>query len=151
MSRLLADLLLATQSNQDLELSAQRQATALDVLQAEVSPLRHENGRLVRENNQLHLELIRQAEDFEPAEQGWTRQMRQTTSEAKDSAFIASQHAELVAKYEAELETLRGRLAQSLDRNLVAERPAIGTRGALRGDPIVLGTGAEGTAWTSSR
>ena len=76
--------------------------------------------------------------------------MRQTTSEAKDSAFIASQHAELVAKYEAELETLRGRLAQSLDRNLVAERPAIGTRGALRGDPIVLGTGAEGTARTSS-
>ena len=38
--------------------------------------------------------------------------MRHTTSEAKDTAFIAQQHAQLVNKYEAELETLRGRLAQ---------------------------------------
>lgn len=150
VSRLLADLLLATQSNQDLEVSVEKQATALDVLQAEVSPLRHENGRLVRENNQLHLELIRQAEDFERREQGWKQEMRRNEANAKDAAFISSQNQKLVDKYEAELETLRGRLAQSLDRNLVAERPAISALGGVRGDPVVIGTGIEGTGRTTS-
>ena len=56
----------------------------------------HSRNRVrTRAHCQLHLELIRQAEDFERREQGWTRQMRQTTSEAKDAAFIAQQHSQV--------------------------------------------------------
>jgi centrosomal protein CEP135 len=81
VSRLLSDLLLAAQSNKEYETSARTINMERDMLAAETMPLRSENRRLVRENNQLHLEMIRQAEDFERRERGWTLAVREFLTE----------------------------------------------------------------------
>ena len=142
---MLADLLLSSQANSDYENTTQILASERDILSAEIMPLRSENRRLVRENNQLHLEMIRQSEDFERREQGWTVAMKKNEGDAKDAKFLSIQNSKLVEKYENELLGLRSRLAKSLERNLVAERPGISLIGGLRGDPVMLSTGAEGT------
>ena len=145
VSRLLADLLLAASSNKNHEVSARKLMRERDVLAAEVLPYKSENARLVHENNQLHLEIIKQAEDFERRERGWSVAMKRNESETKDAHFISLQNSNLIKKYETEVQGLRDRLAKSLERNLVAERPGIGLAGGIHGAPVMMGTGVEGT------
>lgn len=144
VSRLLGDLLLAAQSNKNYEISSRKCIREREILAAEVLPYKSENSRLVHENNQLHLEIITQAENFERRERGWSITMKRNESTTKDAKFISLQHSNVIQKYEHELQGLRDRLAKSLERNLIAERPGIGLAGGIHGAPVMISTGSEG-------
>ena len=89
VSRMLSDLLLATKSNADLAARTTQLEQTRDLLAAENVPLTTENRRLVRENNQLHVEMIRQAEDFERREHGWLQAMKKNEGDAQDASAAA--------------------------------------------------------------
>ena len=144
VSRMLSDLLLATTSNAELTARTTQLRETRDLLAAENVPLTTENRRLVRENNQLHVEMIRQAEDFERREHGWLQAMKKNEGDAQDASFMSGQNQRLVDQYETEIEGLKTRLARSLSRNLVAERPDQSHVGGARGDPIQQAYGVEG-------
>jgi centrosomal protein CEP135 len=139
VSRMLSDLLMITTSNKELSVKTTTLMSERDILAAEISPLRSENRRLVRENNQLHLEIIRQAEDFDRRERGLQQMMKKNEGDMKDATFISNQNNQLVEKYENEINSLKLRLQQSLERNLIAEKPDQSLRGGRRGDPIMQG------------
>jgi hypothetical protein len=59
---LVADLVSTTESHRQLKLQNARQAQEIAGFNTKLEVVRQESGRLLSENNQLHLELIRQAE-----------------------------------------------------------------------------------------
>ena len=136
VSRMLSDLILSSSANADLTARTTQLRETRDLLAAENVPLTTENRRLVRENNQLHVEMIRQAEDFERREHGWLQAMKKNEGDAQDASFMSGQHQRLVDQYKTEIEGLKTRLARSLSRNLVAERPDQSHVGGARGDPV---------------
>lgn len=52
-------------------------------------PLQKENERLVKENNQLHVNLIAVKEEKESNELKWRQVSRQVADEARDMKFLA--------------------------------------------------------------
>ena len=116
VSRMLSDLLMITTSNKELSVKTTTLMSERDILAAEISPLRSENRRLVRENNQLHLEIIRQAEDFDRRERGLQQMMKKNEGDMKDATFISNQNNQLVEKYENEINSLMNDKMGKLDK-----------------------------------
>ena len=63
VEQLLADLLRSNEQLGEQRSHAEVAGQELVIAQTQVHPLRKENGRLLRENNRLHLELITQSEE----------------------------------------------------------------------------------------
>ena len=51
-------------------------------------PLVAENERLVKENNELHMQLIKYKEMVESSEMSWKSQCRQSQNEVQDLRFL---------------------------------------------------------------
>jgi chromosome segregation ATPase len=54
-------------------------------------PLKKENERTVKENNDLHLKLIRVQEELDKVESKWRGSFRQLQHEREDLVFVAEQ------------------------------------------------------------
>lgn len=114
---LLSDL---TKTNERLEaLTAQVEAQAQSLVVAEntAHPLRKENGRLLRENNQLHLELITRAEQ---AERSVNEQKEASARLAKRNSELSFVHSQQTARIRALEEAnagLRERFNEALQQN----------------------------------
>jgi hypothetical protein len=67
-----------------------------------LAPLQHENERLVKENNALHLEVIQRKEAIDAVELRWKATLRQAQEEAKDLNFLVGQKMAKVKELEAE-------------------------------------------------
>ena len=63
VQRLVTDLSALRSQTSDLEEALELQSQELVTWQHQVAPLRKENARLLRENNQLHASVIHSAED----------------------------------------------------------------------------------------
>ena len=69
------DLVSTTEAYEALQNKEEALANELSRAQAQVFPLRKENTRLLRENNQLHMELIKAEDNI-----GKSQQVRATTA-----------------------------------------------------------------------
>ena len=102
VERLLSELLKTTEAfqavkNQNEVLS---QESALNA--QGLAPLQHENERLVKENNQLHLEVIQRKEAIDAVELRWKATLRQAQEEAKDLNFLLGQKIAKIKEQEGE-------------------------------------------------
>ena len=70
-------------------------------------PLQKENERLVKENNDLHFQLIKKKEDADAVEIRWKGVIRQSQNEAQDLRFLVSQKDYAFQKLENENLKLR--------------------------------------------
>ena len=52
-------------------------------------PLQKENERLVKENNDLHFQIIKRKEEAESVELRWKGVLRQSQNEAQDLHFLS--------------------------------------------------------------
>lgn len=104
---LLADLL-----HKDRELKAA--AKALAASDALLEPLRHDNSGAHSENNQLHLELIRRAEEAASRERAHEGAKRALERENTNLRFVAAQQAERLRALERESDGLRAKAESAL-------------------------------------
>jgi chromosome segregation ATPase len=84
-------------------------------LQRQIHPIQKELSRMVRENNQLHLELIQRGEEIEAHRNEWSFESKKLKSTVSDQAFIVAQQAEHIRELENLLDEHKGRIQELLD------------------------------------
>ena len=85
--------------------------------QKRIHPLRQENGRLLRENNQLHLALIEDRETAKAKHKQTAAMMNKLQGKLSESMFVSSQLRQRVRTLEADNQALRDRLEETLRYN----------------------------------
>ena len=88
-------------------------------------PYRSDNAKLVRENNDLHLELIRQKEDAEHKFKDLKEKLRKLEHENSDLKFLNSQFVHKVRALEKDLRSRTEKIQELQEKNLhaVVETP----------------------------
>ncbi|KAJ3414954.1 hypothetical protein HDV05_005785 [Chytridiales sp. JEL 0842] len=89
--RLLADLVQTTDSARKFKNQAERVQQEKSDLEEQVQPLRSEISRLTAENNKVHLDLIRIADERDARERRAQTIIRKNDSEILDLKFMAAQ------------------------------------------------------------
>lgn len=114
---LVSDLTHANQRIESLQSQIDAQAHSLIVAENQAHPLRKENGRLLRENNQLHLELIKKAEDAEKLLQEQQALGARLQKQNTDLSFISTQQVQRIRALEEANAGLRERFNEALQQN----------------------------------
>jgi centrosomal protein CEP135 len=88
VERLLNDLVKTTEGYQTVknELTISREEGKLN--QQALMPLQNDNERLLKENNQLHMDIIKAKEEVEHVDNKWKGAFRQLQNEAQDLRFL---------------------------------------------------------------
>ena len=75
-----------------------------------------ENERIVKENNDLHFQLIQYREHADGADLKWKATCRQTQNEVQDLKFLLAQKDSQIASFDAENIKLRNKLDQVMEK-----------------------------------
>jgi hypothetical protein len=105
VNHLLTDLQNKNQSFDQLQERDNRLAADLTLAQAQLFPLRRENAKLARENNELHKDQIKQTDDSRAFCEDLSRKIR----------FVEDELVESKLKYQAKTAEFTA-LVQNLDR-----------------------------------
>ena len=116
---LVNDLVESSQKNQTLQQQAQVQDENLQAAHNQLHPLRRENGRVIRENNQLHLKIVDLADQTQEQVKRLNQQIAQTKREDADLRFLNDQLNLRIKHLEAENSAMRSQLDQALTQNMV--------------------------------
>lgn len=81
IEKLLAEFVKSCDSFRTLEEKQSRLTSDLASLQAQLFPLRKENAKLARENNELHLDHIHYVENTRREQQEYERKLREISDE----------------------------------------------------------------------
>ena len=103
IDKLVGDLVVTTESFEALRKKSSRRESAMVAMHNQLYPLRRENARLVRENNQLHMDLIRQSEEQDKREQGHTVGSKKLAGEVSDLKFLLAQKEATLRGQEKEI------------------------------------------------
>ena len=117
VEKLLEDLLAAQAKGQELAGLASKRADELSIAEQHVLPVRKENQRLVRENNELHMQLIADAEAASASRESLVEKAGSLQTQNADLRFISSQQQSRLDALEKENEALRSRFHEALVQN----------------------------------
>jgi centrosomal protein CEP135 len=110
VERLLNDLIKTTEGFQQLKRQGDEARTNMQDIQGAVGPLQREHTRLVQENNELHLELMRTKEDCDARDNKWRASVKKLEGEVHDFKFLLERSKQDYARLEREDNELRTRL-----------------------------------------
>ena len=79
-------------------------------------PLTAENERLVKENNQLHMQLIQYREHADGSELKWKSSYRQQQNELQDLRFLLTQKDQSISKLDRDNVKLRTKLDSVMEK-----------------------------------
>eukprot|EP00445_Apocalathium_hangoei_P026152 CAMPEP_0203916956 /NCGR_PEP_ID=MMETSP0359-20131031/57608_1 /ASSEMBLY_ACC=CAM_ASM_000338 /TAXON_ID=268821 /ORGANISM="Scrippsiella Hangoei, Strain SHTV-5" /LENGTH=205 /DNA_ID=CAMNT_0050843741 /DNA_START=212 /DNA_END=825 /DNA_ORIENTATION=- len=127
VENLLMDLLSSVETLQELKEGTGQQGQRLDVVLSEVAALRHDNSRLLTDNNTLHSELLDASESMDRLEVDMRSQLRALEAEIDHAGAALGASAVAARRREGELHALREAALR-----------------ALRGDTPVAGGGGGG-------
>jgi len=105
--KLLADLVMTTESHESQQERIQSLEKEVKLAQEDALGLRKENSRLVRENNQLHLEMIARAEELDAKERDLMAQVRDAKDELAKVDFLKDQFKKRMEEAEEQLSRSR--------------------------------------------
>lgn len=117
VERLLDDLVQSQHQQAELASLTDKRGDELGVAEQHVLPVRKENTRLVRENNELHMQLIADAEAAAKARDELSAANTKLLSQNADLRFIASQQQSRLDSLQSENENLRSRFHEALEQN----------------------------------
>ena len=110
VERLLGDLVRTTEGFQSLKKANDEIKQEALLKTNGLLPLQKENVRLTKENNDLHLELIRTKETCESQESRWKSSLKVLEGEKNDMKFIVQQKGSSVQRLEEENQGLKQKL-----------------------------------------
>lgn len=127
VEKIFSDLIHTTESlkNAKLQLNRQSKSGSGIAMQDTSDAYRSDNAKLVKENNELHLELIRQKEESEKKLKDLKEKVRKLEHESSDLKFLNSQYLHKVRALEKDLRSRTEKIQELQEKNLhaVVETP----------------------------
>ncbi|KAJ3175827.1 hypothetical protein HDU87_005655 [Geranomyces variabilis] len=114
VKRLLADLLVTTDTCRSLKAESDRWGADAGHIEGQIPPLRSEISRLTAENNHLHRDLVRLADERDEASRRTQQSTRRLESQTADLRFVASQYAHRVESEQKKVEHARRKAEDAL-------------------------------------
>eukprot|EP00904_Undaria_pinnatifida_P002863 jgi/Undpi1/12578/HiC_scaffold_6.g02247.m1 len=115
VERLFEDLVTTTESYEDLQQREDQTAADLALSRAQLFPLKKENARLLRDNNLLHLKVIKAAEDASRAERSALLLEKRAEADREEARCLGAQKDLRMEELETQVGRLRESLASALD------------------------------------
>lgn len=84
------------------------------MIRIQLEPLKKENERIVRENNELHLQMIKVREECEMRENQMRAQLRQIQNEKTDLQFLSNQKDFKLQELERTVSDMKAKLDKAL-------------------------------------
>lgn len=107
VEKLYNDLVTTTKSYQFLQTKESKLVNDLQSLQSQLFPLRKENAKLARENNELHLDHIRQIEENRNTIDNFTGQIRKLNEEIMQLKLLNKVSTDQLKSKDSLIEKLR--------------------------------------------
>ena len=125
VEKLFSDLVHTTESLKNVKLQKGRQDKEKTLYHENVEPYRSDNAKLVKENNDLHLQLIKLREETDQAIRDLKSSVRKLEHENADLKFLNTQYVHKVKALEKDAKAKTERIQELQERNLhaVVETP----------------------------
>ncbi|XP_007259577.3 centrosomal protein of 135 kDa isoform X1 [Astyanax mexicanus] len=120
VEKLFSDLVHTTESLRNAKLSAGKKEKESQNLDALLEPYKTENARLVRENNELHLGLLKLREDKDRTTRELKAYIRKLDHETSDLKFLNNQYVHKVRALEKDSKAKSDRIQQLQEKNMQA-------------------------------
>ncbi|XP_048833258.1 centrosomal protein of 135 kDa isoform X1 [Brienomyrus brachyistius] len=120
VEKLFSDLVHTTESLRNAKLSVGKTEKDTQHLDTVLEPYRVENARLVKENNELHLDLLKMKEDKDRVCRELKSQIRKLEHEATDLKFLNNQYVHKVHSMEKADKAKMERIQQLQEKNMHA-------------------------------
>ncbi|KAJ3300836.1 hypothetical protein HK104_000030 [Borealophlyctis nickersoniae] len=112
--KLLADLIRSTETARRFKNEAEMKERDKGGIEEQVAPLRQEIARLTAENNHLHSDLIRLADERDARERRTAQAARRMESQAADLRFMTSQYAHRIEVEQKRVEEARSKAEEAM-------------------------------------
>ncbi|KAJ0065301.1 hypothetical protein NL108_007027 [Boleophthalmus pectinirostris] len=120
VEKLFSDLVHTTESLRNAKLSAGKTEKESKNFDALLEPYKSENARLVRENNELHLDLLKLKEDKDRVINELKTHVRKLDHETTDLKFLNNQYVHKVRCLEKDSKAKGERIQQLQEKNMQA-------------------------------
>ncbi|XP_029988834.1 centrosomal protein of 135 kDa isoform X2 [Sphaeramia orbicularis] len=120
VEKIFSDLIHTTESLRSAKLSAGKTEKESRNFDALVEPYKTENARLVRENNELHLDLLKLKEEKERVTRELKTHIRKLDHETSDLKFLNNQYVHKVRCLEKDSKAKGERIQQLQEKNMQA-------------------------------
>lgn len=104
VDRLLSDLISTSEGYQNLKVQVEKGKEEIYEKETIIQPLRKENGRLNRENNELHYQMMQTKEDCQFKISCFENKVKSLEGEIKDLQFVAEQKDAKIKKLDVEVD-----------------------------------------------
>ena len=115
VERLLGDLIKTVESYQDILKQNESYAEQVSIFKKEAELARNEQPRLIKENNELHLKLMREGEELDLKSSEYRKKIESLEDANEQYQLLLQQEAFNQAKVEAENANLRRKLLDIVD------------------------------------
>ncbi|KAK7467862.1 hypothetical protein BaRGS_00036899 [Batillaria attramentaria] len=120
VEKLFADLVHTTESLKNAKQQlGQKQTESLD-MESATAPYKSDNARLIKENNELHIQLVKQKEDMDAVLRELKSSLRKLEHENADLKFLNNQYVHKVKQLERESKEKSDRILQLQEKNFQA-------------------------------
>lgn len=120
VEKLFSDLVHTTESLRSAKLSVSKNEKDNKNFDSVVEPYKAENARLVRENNELHLELLKIKEESDRHIKDLKASLRKLEHQTADLKFLNNQYVHKIRSMEKESKAKTERIQQLQEKNLQA-------------------------------
>ncbi|XP_068134682.1 centrosomal protein of 135 kDa isoform X2 [Hyperolius riggenbachi] len=120
VEKLFSDLVHTTESLRNAKLSASKNEKENKNFDSVIEPYKAENARLVRENNELHLELLKIKEDSDRHIKDLKASLRKLEHQTADLKFLNNQYVHKIRSMEKESKAKTEKIQQLQEKNLQA-------------------------------
>lgn len=120
VEKLFSDLVHTTESLKNLKLQSSRHDRSKTSVEDHVEPYRSDNAKLVKENNEIHLQLIKLREESDEKIRELKATVRKLEHESADLKFLNTQYVHKVKALEKDAKSKTNKIQELQEKNLHA-------------------------------